>query len=550
MVCEDTHKDLKPITEIALHAGIDTTNLELYGPYKAKVKLQQYEALKDMPDGKLVFVTCITPTPAGEGKTLTSIGLTQALAAAGKKPFLCLREPSLGPVFGMKGGATGAGKAQIHPMEDINLHFTGDLHAITSAHNLMAAFIDNHIFRGNELSINTKRPRWRRVMDMNDRALRSIECLDDNVFYGKSGFDITAASEIMAIMALSKDIRDLKDRLSKVIVAYDTNSEPILARKLGIIGAQAALLKDALKPNLVQTTEGQPVFIHCGPFANIAHGNSSVIATKMALKLADYVVTEGGFAADLGAEKFFDIVCPTNNLRPDVAVLVCSIKALNLQGGAVRKEYNLKNLKLLNNGLDHLEKHISILKRFKLPVVVAINNFERDDEDEIKMVRNFCEARGVRVAVSKVFAEGSQGGMELARHVIEAIEKDRNSFEPLYSHCLPIKDKIETIAKEIYGANDVAYKLDAEIDIKIITENGFGSLPICMAKTQNSISDDPTLKGVPENFNITIQRVKASAGAGFLVAIAGNMMLMPGLSKRPAAVDISLDECGQITGLR
>lgn len=550
MICKNPNKDLIPIQEIAKSAGIAEENIELYGPYKAKVNLNQYEQLKDKPNGKLVFVTCITPTPAGEGKTLTSIGLTQALAASGKKPFLCLREPSLGPVFGMKGGATGAGKSQLLPMEDINLHFTGDLHAITSAHNLMAAFIDNHIFRGNELNFNTKRPRWRRVMDMNDRALRTIECIDEKTTYGKSGFDITAASEIMAILALSNDIRDLKDRLSKVIVGYDTQSEPIMAKKLGIIGSQAVLLREAIKPNLVQTSEGQPAFIHCGPFANIAHGNSSIIATKMALKLADYVVTEGGFAADLGAEKFFDIVCQTNGLKPDVAVLVCSIKALNLQGGALRKEYNNKNLDHLKEGLKHLEKHISILKQFNLPVVVAINNFERDDVDELQMVKKFCESKGLRVAVSKVFAEGSKGGLELADQVIEAIEKDDNNFKPLYDMTLPIRKKIETIAKNIYGADDVHYSLDAEIDIKLITENGFSNLPICMAKTQNSISDNAKLKGVPKDFCITVQRVKAAAGAGFLVAIAGNMMLMPGLSKSPAALDINLDDCGNITGLR
>lgn len=546
----DNNLTLRPIQQIAEQVGIESDDLELYGKHKAKVNLSISEKIKDKPKGKLIFVTCITPTPAGEGKTLTSIGLTQAFGKLDKKVMLCLREPSLGPVFGTKGGATGAGRAQLLPMEDINLHFTGDMHAISSAHNLMTAVIDNHLFRGNSLAFDVSRTRWRRVIDMNDRALRDIIPMSESGLYGKTGFDITASSEIMAIMALTTGIKDLKKRLSRIIVGYGLKDKPIRAEDLGIIGSQATLLKDALKPNLVQTSEGQPVFIHCGPFANIAHGNSSVIATKMALSLADYVITEGGFASDLGAEKFFDIVCPSAGFKPDVAVLVCSIKALNLQGGSPKKDYNLKNLEYLDNGLEHLKAHIEILQKFKVPIVVAINKFDRDSQDEINLVEGFCRKLGVRVAVSDVFANGGEGGTDLAKEVIESIEKDENAFEPLYRNDLHIMNKIELLAKHIYGASSVQYTSGAMRDIDDLSFSGFGTMPICMAKTQFSLSDNSNLKGVPKDWTLNIRQLKVSSGAGFIVALSGNVMLMPGLARTPAANNIQFSDDGVITGLK
>ncbi|MGD9580521.1 MAG: formate--tetrahydrofolate ligase [Vampirovibrionia bacterium] len=546
----DNNFVLSPIQEIAEKAGIELSDLELYGKYKAKVDLSVTEKNSKNTKGKLVFVTCITPTPAGEGKTLTSIGLAQAFGKLNKNIMLCLREPSLGPVFGTKGGATGAGRAQIMPMEDINLHFTGDLHAISSAHNLMSAIIDNHIFRGNALGFDVNRAHWRRVLDMNDRALRDIMPISEGGLYGKTGFDITASSEIMAIMALTSGIKDLKKRLSRIIVGYGLKDRPIRAEELEIIGSQATLLKDAIKPNLVQTIEGQPVFIHCGPFANIAHGNSSVIATKMALNLADYVITEGGFASDLGAEKFFDIVCPSAGIKPDVAVLVCSIKALNLQGGAPKKEYSNVNLDYLDKGLEHLKAHINILKNFNIPIVVAINKFDRDTEEEIALVKAYCKHLGVRVALSDVYANGGEGGVDLASEIITAIETDKNEFKPLYDANISIVDKIEALAKNIYGASGVEYSTCALKDIDDLTYSGFGCLPICMAKTQFSLSDDSKLKGVPKDWVLNIRQLKVSSGAGFIVAISGNIMLMPGLAKIPAANAIKLTDDGVITGLR
>ena len=540
---------IKPIKQIAEEAGIDTNYLELYGNYKAKVNIDFYNTIKDNYRGKLIFVTCITPTPAGEGKTLTSIGLTEGFGKLNKKVHLCLREPSLGPVFGTKGGATGSGRAQLYPMDDINLHFTGDLHAITSAHNLMAAVVDNHIFRGNSLDIDVKHSRWRRVVDMNDRVLRTLEPAD-NKLWNQTGFDITAASEIMAILALSENYRDLKRRLSRVIVAYNSKGQPVWADQLGAVGSQAVLLKDAMKPNLVQTIEGQPAFVHCGPFANIAHGNSSVIATKMALSLADYVITEGGFAADLGAEKFFDIVCPNHGLKPDVAVLVCSVKALNMQGGAGKKDYNNKNLVFLDRGLKHLRFHIDLLKQYGIPVVVAINRFDSDSEDEINLIEGYCRSTGVSVAISRAFSDGGNGTVDLAKEIIKTIDEIDNNFQPLYNHKLAIKDKINTIARNVYKAKGVIYSSAAKRDMDELTHCGFSELPICMAKTQFSISDDASIKGVPEEWKLNIRQLKVANGAGFIVAIAGNVMLMPGLPKKPAAQNIYLDDNGNIIGLR
>lgn len=549
MVADDNF-NLRPIVEIAEQVGIESDDLELYGNYKAKINLSITDKIKDKPKGKLIFVTCITPTPAGEGKTLTSIGLAQAFGKLNKKIILCLREPSLGPVFGTKGGATGAGKAQLLPMEDINLHFTGDMHAISSAHNLMSAVIDNHIFRGNSLGFDVSRTRWRRVLDMNDRALRDLIPLSEGGQYGKTGFDITASSEIMAIMALTTSIKDLKRRLSRIIVGHGFKDKPIRAESLDIIGSQATLLKDAIKPNLVQTSEGQPAFIHCGPFANIAHGNSSVIATKMALNLADYVITEGGFASDLGAEKFFDIVCPSADIKPDVAVLVCSIKALNLQGGTLKKDYDIKNLDYLNKGLDHLKAHINILRNFNVPIVVAINKFESDSQEEIDLVKDFCRSLGVRVSLSDVFANGGEGGIDLAEEVIESIENDENNFKTLYNPDLHIMKKIEILAKKIYGASGVEYTAGAIRDMDDLSFSGFSTMPICMAKTQFSLSDDPKLKGVPKDWTLNIRQLKVSSGAGFIVALSGNVMLMPGLAKIPSAHNIKLSDDGVITGLR
>ena len=542
---------LRPIQEIGALLGLGDDDLELYGKYKAKIGVHVWERVKDRPNGKLIYTTAITATPAGEGKTCTAIGLTQALGKIGKRVTVCLREPSLGPTFGIKGGAAGGGYAQVVPMEDINLHFTGDIHAVGTAHNLLAAVIDNHIFQGDELDLDPKRILWRRVMDMNDRQLRNIVVglggPGDGVVR-ESAFDITVASEIMAILCLAEDMDDLKRRLGRMLIGYTRSKQPVFARDLGIVGAMAVLLKDAIKPNLVQTLEGQPAFIHGGPFANIAHGNNSIIATRLALKLSDYVATEGGFAADLGAEKFFDIVHGYSGLTPDVAVLVASVRALNMHGGVPKDKVAETNLDALKRGLANLERHVANLKKFGLPVVVAINRFPTDDEEELELIQERCRELGVRAALSEVVAKGGEGGIQLAEAVLAALQEE-NNFRPLYDWNLPIKDKMDILAREIYGAKDVAYTPKAEQDIRNLTAMGFGSLPLCVAKTQHSLSDNPNLKGAPTGWTLTVREVRASLGAGFLVPITGDIMTMPGLPKEPAAKRIDIDKSGTIIGL-
>lgn len=543
---------LRSIQQIGAELGLNDDDLELYGKYKAKIGPQVWERVKGRPNGKLIYTTAITATPAGEGKTCTAIGLAQALGKEGKKTTVCLREPSLGPTFGIKGGAAGGGYAQVVPMEDINLHFTGDIHAVGTAHNLLAAVLDNHIFQGNELNINPKRVLWRRVMDMNDRQLRNIVVglggPGDGVTR-ESAFDITVASEIMAILCLAEDMEDLKRRLGQMLVGYNRSKQPIFARDLGITGSLAVLLEDALKPNLVQTLEGQPAFIHGGPFANIAHGNNSIIATRLALKLADYVVTEGGFAADLGAEKFFDIVHGYSGVTPDVAVLVASVRALNMHGGVARENVEKTNLEALGRGLANLERHVMNLKKFGLPVVVAINRFPTDDAMELELVEERCKELGVRAAISEVVSKGGEGGRKLADTVLSALSEDKSEFKPLYDWHLPVKEKIGVLAREIYGAQDVVYTPKADEDIKALTEMGYGTLPLCIAKTQHSLSDNPALKGAPTGWTMTVREVRASLGAGFLVPLTGEMMTMPGLPKEPVAKRIDIDKDGTIVGL-
>ncbi|MGI6038254.1 MAG: formate--tetrahydrofolate ligase [Limnochordia bacterium] len=543
---------LRPIRDVAAVVGLTEDDLEYYGRYKAKVGLDVYQRVKDRPDGKLIYVTAITATPAGEGKTCTAIGTAQALGLLGKKVMACLREPSLGPTFGIKGGAAGGGYAQVVPMQDINLHFTGDIHAVGSAHNLVAAVLENTLHRGNPLNLDPKQILWRRVVDMNDRQLRNIVVGlggKGDGFTLQSGFDITVASEIMAILCLAQDVEDLKVRLGRMLLGYTYNGEPVFAKDLGIEGALAVLLYDALKPNLVQTLEGQPVFIHGGPFANIAHGNNSIIATGMALKLADYVVTEGGFAADLGAEKFFNIVHGYTGLKPDVAVLVASVRALNMHGGVPRERVGETNLEALEAGLANLDRHIANLQKFGLPIVVAINRFPTDSEEELALVQKHCAAAGAHCAISEVVARGGAGGRELAETILHVLEHEPAQFRPLYQWELPIKDKIHKLATEIYGADGVQYTPRAERDIANFTQLGFANLPLCMAKTQHSLSDDPALKGAPRGWTLTVREVRASLGAGFLVPITGDIMTMPGLPARPAAMDIDIDKDGNITGL-
>jgi len=539
---------LRPIKEIAYNIGIDDEYIEEYGKSKAKICLKAFDVLKDKPNGKLIYVTAITPTPAGEGKTCTAVGITQAFGKIGKKVMLCLREPSMGPVFGIKGGATGGGYSQVLPMEDINLHFTGDIHAVTSATNLLAAFVDNHIINGNELNIDPIRIVIRRALDVNDRQLRNVV----TGLGGKSdgyprqcGFDITAASEVMAILCLCSDLSDLKRRLGNILVALTNDKKPVYVRDLKAEGALAMILKDAIKPNLVQTIEGQPAFIHGGPFANIAHGNNSIIATKMALKLADYVVTEGGFAADLGAEKFFDIVSPVSGVVPDVAVLVVSIRALKCHA-----DPNVKGeLALLESGFSNMDVHIdNLTKVFGLPIVVAINRFPKDTEEEIDSVRKHCAEKGVRVALSEVVAKGGEGGINLANEILIALT-EKNNFAPLYRADVSIKEKIDNVARKIYRADGVTYSKEARKSIELLNEMGFSNLPVCIAKTQMSLSDDAELKGAPKDFKLNVREVKVSAGAGFLVVITGTIMTMPGLPKRPAAENMDIDERGNITGL-
>lgn len=544
---------LKPISEIAKKLGIGEEYIESYGRYKAKIDYNLLKKYEDAENGKLILVTAITPTPAGEGKTTTTVGLGDALNRLGKKAMIALREPSLGPVFGVKGGAAGGGYSQVLPMEDINLHFTGDIHAIGAANNLLAAMVDNHIHQGNALNIDVRRIVWRRAMDMNDRQLRSIV----NGLGGKGngvpredGFDITVASEVMAILCLAADIDDLKQRLANIIVAYDRDGRPITAGMLKAQGAMAALLKEALKPNLVQTLEGNPAFVHGGPFANIAHGCNSIIATKMALKLNDYVVTEAGFGADLGAEKFFDIKCRKAGLVPDAVVIVATVRALKHHGGAARDRLGEEDLEALKKGMPNLLKHVeNITQKFGLPAVVAINRFPSDSERELDLIREQCAAYGVDVALSEVWGKGGKGGEALAQKVLAAIEKGQNQFRLLYRDEDDIMEKIRKIAVEIYGAKGVAYSAQASQGIKQAGELGLSNLPVCMAKTQYSLSDNPKLLARPENFEITVREVRISAGAGFIVAITGDIMTMPGLPRVPAAESIDVDSSGRISGL-
>ncbi|MEW5762072.1 MAG: formate--tetrahydrofolate ligase [Bacillota bacterium] len=545
---------LRPVTEVAGDVGLCEEDLELYGKYKAKVTLRLWERVRDKPPGKLIFTTAITPTPAGEGKTCTAIGLTQALGRLGKKVMCCLREPSMGPTFGVKGGAAGGGYSQVLPMEDINLHFTGDIHAVTAAHNLLAAVVDNHVFQGNELGIDPKRILWRRVVDVNDRQLRNVVCGLGNRVDGvprESGFDITVASEIMALMCLAEGLQDFKERVGRILVAYTRDGRPVFARDLKVAGAVTVIMKDALKPNLVQTLEGQPAFVHGGPFANIAHGNNSIIATRLALRLADYVVTEGGFGSDLGAEKFFDIVCGYGGFRPDVVVLVATVRALKMHGGVPLGEVTRPDLEALRAGLANLDGHIdNITGNFGLPVVVAVNRFPSDTGAELDLVREHCAGRGVPVALSEVVARGGEGGLELAEKVLDILAHGSgNSFRPLYDWNLPIEEKIELLARKVYGADGVIYTDQARADIETFTRLGFGGLPICMAKTQNSLSDNPRLLGRPRGWQLTVREMRASVGAGFLVALAGKIMTMPGLPRIPAAEKIDIDEAGNVVGL-
>lgn len=541
-----------PITEIAAKIDLSPDDLEMYGKYKAKLSDECMARLEKEKDGKLVLVTAINPTPAGEGKTTTSVGLGQAFGKLGKKAILALREPSLGPCFGIKGGAAGGGYAQVVPMEDLNLHFTGDFHAITSANNLLAALLDNHIQQGNELGIDPRQIRWKRCLDMNDRVLRNIVVGLGNKMDGmvrEDHFVITVASEIMAILCLADDMADLKRRLGRIIVAYNFNGEPVTAADLQAVGSMAALLKDALKPNMIQTLEHTPALVHGGPFANIAHGCNSVRATKMALKMADICVTEAGFGADLGAEKFFDIKCRKAGLKPDAVVLVATIRALKYNGGVAKDTLAEENLDALKKGIVNLEKHIENLQKFGVPVVVTLNSFITDTEAETAFVREFCEQRGCAFALSEVWEKGGEGGIALAEAVLDVLENKESHFAPIYPSDMPLKDKIATIAKEIYGAKDVSYAPAAEKELARITELGMEDFPVCMAKTQYSLSDDAKKLGRPEGFTLNVREVYASAGAGFVVAVTGSIMTMPGLPKKPAAFGIDVSDEGVITGL-
>lgn len=541
-----------PIKDVAASIGIEEDDLELYGKYKAKISDELINRTKKNPDGKLILVTAINPTPAGEGKTTTSVGLGEAFGRLGKKALIALREPSLGPCFGIKGGAAGGGYAQVVPMEDLNLHFTGDFHAITSANNLLAALLDNHIQQGNELGIDPRQIVWKRCMDMNDRVLRNIVVGLGSKMDGmvrEDHFVITVASEIMAILCLADDMADLKKRLGRIIVAYTFDGKPVTADDLQATGPMAALLKDALKPNLIQTLEHTPAIVHGGPFANIAHGCNSVRATKTALKLADYVITEAGFGADLGAEKFFDIKCRMAGLKPDAVVLVATIRALKYNGGVPKDELSSENLDALKAGIVNLEKHIENLHKFGVPVVVTLNSFVTDTKAETDFVEQFCKERGCEFALSEVWENGGEGGIDLANKVLETIEHKESNFKVLYDDSLSLKEKIETVAKEIYGADGVTYSPAAERELKRITDLGMGDFPVCMAKTQYSLSDDAKKLGRPSGFKINVREVYASAGAGFVVAVNGSIMTMPGLSKKPAAYGIDVDDNGVITGL-
>jgi len=544
---------LEHIKDVAAKIGLTEDDLEYYGKYKAKIDYNLLKRYEDKKDAKLILTTAINPTPAGEGKTTTTVGLGDALRRLGKNAMIALREPSLGPVFGIKGGAAGGGYAQVVPMEDINLHFTGDFHAIGAANNLLAAMIDNHIYQGNELNIDPRRITWRRCVDMNDRQLRFVV----NGLGGKvngvpreDGYDITVASEIMAVFCLASDMEDLKNRLARIIVGYTYDGEPVTAGQLKAQGAMAALLKDAFKPNLVQTLEGTPAFVHGGPFANIAHGCNSVIATKMAMKLADYVVTEAGFGADLGAEKFLDIKCRVAGIKPDAVVIVATIRALKYNGGVKKEDLNQENLDALKKGLPNLLKHVeNITVKYGIPSVVAINKFPTDTERELALVQEECKRLGVNAVLSEVWAKGGEGGVELAKEVVRIIEEGENNFKPIYDLDMGLADKITTIAREIYGADGVEFAPAALKEISTLEELGFRNVPVCIAKTQYSLSDNPKLLGRPTGFKINVRNVKVSAGAGFAVVLTGDIMTMPGLPKRPAAENINVDANGRITGL-
>lgn len=544
---------IEHIKDIAAKVGLTEDDLEYHGKYKAKIDYNLLERFKDKKDAKLILTTAINPTPAGEGKTTTTVGLGDALSKLGKKTMIALREPSLGPVFGIKGGAAGGGYAQVVPMEDINLHFTGDFHAIGAANNLLAAMVDNHIYQGNELNIDPRRITWKRCVDMNDRQLRFV--VDGlggkaNGTPREDGYDITVASEIMAVFCLASDMEDLKNRLARIIVGYTYDGKPVTAGQLKAQGAMAALLKDAFKPNLVQTLEGTPAFVHGGPFANIAHGCNSIIATKMAMKLADYVVTEAGFGADLGAEKFLDIKCRMAGLKPDAVVIVATIRALKYNGGVKKEELNQENLEALKQGLPNLLKHVeNITEKYGIPAVVAINQFPTDTERELALVQEECNRLGVNAVLSEVWAKGGEGGLELAKEVVRIIEEGENNFKPIYELDMGLKEKIITIAREIYGADGVEFAPAALKEISTLEELGFKNIPVCIAKTQYSLTDDPKLLGRPTGFKINVRNVRISAGAGFAVVLTGAIMTMPGLPKRPAAENIDVDVNGKITGL-
>ena len=543
---------LCPITEVAKALQIPSDELELYGKYKAKISEEYLERNADNPDGKLILVTAINPTPAGEGKTTTSVGLGQAFGKLGKKAVIALREPSLGPCFGIKGGAAGGGYAQVVPMEDLNLHFTGDFHAITSANNLLAALLDNHIQQGNELGIDTRRVVWKRCLDMNDRVLRNIVVglgAKSDGTVREDHFVITVASEIMAVLCLADDMKDLKERLSRMVVAYDYQGQPVTAGDLNAVGAMAALLKDAMKPNLIQTLEHTPALVHGGPFANIAHGCNSVRATKAALKMADYVITEAGFGADLGAEKFFDIKCRMADLKPDAVVLVATIRALKYNGGVSKEALGEENLDALKKGIVNLEKHIENLHKYGVPVVVTLNSFATDTEAETSFVEEFCRERGCEFALSEVWEKGGDGGIALAEKVLETLENKQSNFKVLYDDHLSLREKIEVVAREIYGADGVDYTVQAKNQLAELEKLGFGTMPVCMAKTQYSLSDDPALLGRPEKFRMNVREAYVSAGAGFVVVLTGAVMTMPGLPKQPAAFRIDVNDEGVITGL-
>lgn len=544
--------EMEPIVKVAEQIGVSVDDLELYGKYKAKISDEYLKSIEGNPDGKLILVTAINPTPAGEGKTTTTVGLGEAFGRMNKKAIIALREPSLGPCFGIKGGAAGGGYAQVVPMEDLNLHFTGDFHAITSANNLLAALLDNHIQQGNALRIDTRQIVWKRCLDMNDRVLRNVVVglgSKADGFVREDHFVITVATEIMAVLCLASDMNDLKERLSRMVVAYNLDGEPVTAGQLQAVGSMAALLKDALKPNMIQTLEHTPALVHGGPFANIAHGCNSVRATKAALKMADYVITEAGFGADLGAEKFFDIKCRAAGLKPDAVVLVATIRALKYNGGVAKADLSAENVDALKKGIVNLEKHIENLKLYGVPVVVTLNSFITDTEAEISYVKNFCEERGAEFALSEVWEKGGEGGMALAEKVLKTLSEKESHFKPLYEDDLSLTEKIETVAKKIYGAGSVTVSAAAKKQLEKIEAMGFGNLPVCMAKNQYSLSDDPTKLGRPEGFDLTVREAYVSAGAGFVVVLTGMVMTMPGLSKNPAAYNIDVDENGKIVGL-